>query len=109
MTQIKFLCPLAVIFFFILGGCNNGNLEKCRQYVGRYNDRGQSLTIKYENKEFILEEAGQKLPCACTEKGQLEIKGKVSAVIILSDSAGKKRFCFEADSLKEDCIYTMEE
>ncbi len=93
----------------MLAACRNNNLEKCKQYTGKYNDRGQTLTIKYENKEFFLEEEGQRFPCTCTEKGQLEVKGRVSAIIILSDSAGKKRFCFEADTFREDCIYAMEE
>lgn len=105
--SLKHTLLLIIVFAFAINGC--GKLSKCKKYVGDYTDRGQLLSIKYENEKFSLEEAGQSLPCTCNENGYLEIKGNmVTLTILLSDSAGRKRFCFSQDSLQEDCIYAMQ-
>ncbi len=93
---------------FALGAC--GPIQQCKKYVGTYSDRGNALQIVYENDAFELREGSQRFPCYCTEDGLLQIEGPQGKVtILLSDSAGIKRFCFEEDSLHEDCLYEMKQ
>lgn len=97
----------ADILIVLLGGCKNS--PDCHAYTGKYNDRGKELTIEHRDKDYVLLEETAELPCLCNIKGQLEIQGASGPVVILlSDSAGKKRFCFAEDSLQEDCIYSKD-
>lgn len=106
MITKQILLPLLVLCF-ALEDCNK--LSKCKRYVGDYNDRNQILSIKYDGVNFTMVEAGQVIPCSCTNEGTLQLKGTVSTIIYLSeDSAGHKRFCFEQDTLHEDCIYARQ-
>ncbi|HLP21586.1 MAG TPA: hypothetical protein VK174_14835 [Chitinophagales bacterium] len=103
MITKHLLLPLIVVCF-MLEDCNK--LSKCKRYVGDYKDREQTLSIKYDGVNFTLEEAGEVIHCTCTDNGTLVINGKAGPVnILLDNTTGKKRFCFEQDSLKEDCIY----
>ncbi|MFN8323845.1 MAG: hypothetical protein U0T74_14370 [Chitinophagales bacterium] len=96
--------PAVCTFTLLLNSCKNS--PDCHAYTGTYNDRGKELTIEQRDKEYVLLEETSELPCRCNSKGQLEIQGANGPVVILlSESAGKKRFCFTEDSLHEDCIY----
>ncbi|MBK7147918.1 MAG: hypothetical protein IPH78_03635 [Bacteroidetes bacterium] len=89
-------------------GCSHK--QACKKYVGTYSDRGTPLHIVLEKDKYLLREGSQTFPCHCTEAGLLQIEGPQGKVtILLSDSAGRKRFCFEEDSLHEDCLYEMKE
>ena len=103
-------CALITLLLLLqtASGCGSG--QACQKYVGTYSDRGNPLHIVLEKDQYRLREGSQEFPCYCTEAGLLQIEGPQGKVtILLSDSAGHKRFCFEEDSLHEDCLYEMKE
>ncbi len=105
-SPIKTILSSAILFI-LFSGCNQA--PNCKAYVGKYNDRGKELIIEQRDKQYVLKEETSELPCNCNADGQLEIRGSNAPVLILlSDSAGKKRFCFAEDSLHEDCIYSID-
>ncbi|HLP50253.1 MAG TPA: hypothetical protein VK154_05175 [Chitinophagales bacterium] len=104
MITKHLLIPLLVVCF-LLEDCNK--LSKCKRFVGNYQHHGQMLSVSYDGVNFTLTEAGNVMPCTCTNQGNLTIKGAAPATILLSDSGGIKRFCFEQDSLKRDCAYAI--
>lgn len=105
-SLIKTILSYAILLT-LFSACNQA--PNCKAYAGKYNDRGKELIIEQRDKQYVLKEESSELPCHCNADGQLEIKGSNSPVLILlSDSAGKKRFCFAEDSLHEDCIYSID-
>jgi hypothetical protein len=102
----KYKTGFLIALLAIIGLSACGKIAKCKKYVGEYSDRGNPVSIEYKDGNFTFNEGNVSIPCICNNDGQLAVAGlKGPVVIILSDSAGVKRFCFGEDSLHEDCIY----